>query len=230
MAGCNIALAGAGAGLALAGAYGNPASRLAEGWHGLARSVPDLLPLGRARLGVGHVGLAFGVGLRVSHGGGILAQMSPRLQRILSIVVFIMVGAFAIQFYKERWSKKQAVPVPSLPTKKADITSFVPISAVDLLDGQMERANMVPVSGDLRPVWTVQGRVHNGSAAVIANLTVRVTMFDSLDNAVDSANIELKGEIGPGTVQAFSRQVQLLPPKNGKFNWSWEVVDVKPRQ
>ena len=93
----------------------------------------------------------------------------------------------------------------------------------------MSRDLAVPLAGDLRPLWRIEGRIYNNSIQVVATVKLRITMNEKQYGiAVDSDDINLKPNIPPGGVRGFAQTVHLLPPVKGEaFEWNYEVIQAE---
>jgi hypothetical protein len=106
------------------------------------------------------------------------------------------------------------------PTKPAPAT--IPQEQIELFDGSMVRSNERILTGDLRPLWIVSGRIRNHSGEDIAHLRLQIQIFERQNEGNgtlrDVANLDFETDIPAGVVGSFSRQVQLLPPQKA---WDW---------
>jgi hypothetical protein len=114
------------------------------------------------------------------------------------------------------------------PSKPEDLS--LPIDTVALTDMLMSREPSVPLSGDLRPIWKVEGRIYNNDEyRTVSGLTIRISMnYKDTTIVVDTEDIDLKTVIPPKGTRAFARRVQLLPPSKGAaFEWTYDVISVE---
>jgi hypothetical protein len=113
-------------------------------------------------------------------------------------------------------------------TAKATPTTINP-QLIELVDGKMERSKAFRIDGDLRPIWTVSGRIKNWSPWDIKSVTIRIDISSrGSSQVVDQATLQIDADIPSESIGSFSREIQILPP-NTAWQWSYEVVNVVPK-
>lgn len=144
------------------------------------------------------------------------------------ILFFIVLIAFGVGVRScARPSTGKKPPTQPAALEPASIVESIPVGAVQLFDGTIRRESAIPMSGDRRPLWLVEGRIYNTSARDITHLSLRVIMTDTKQSQIDGTTIDLKINIPAGEVRGFSQEIQFLPPAHGAdWNWDWQVVTV----
>lgn len=100
---------------------------------------------------------------------------------------------------------------------------------VDLVDGTLRRSSGFKMSGDLRPIWIVSGRIENFSPVELKSVSIKIEMGSkSPPKIVDDAVLVVDTDILPGDIGSFSRDIQLLPPDTA-WEWSWSVIKAVPK-
>jgi hypothetical protein len=90
------------------------------------------------------------------------------------------------------------------------------------LDNSGER-----IIGDRRPLYVVEGRLTSNLLYTDANeVVVKVYFVDKNLQALDTAEFTVDN-IAPQGTKAFRTVVPLLPPKNKRFNYVFEIYAVK---
>ena len=86
-------------------------------------------------------------------------------------------------------------------------------------DFSLRLSSTIPVTGDLRPLYLVAGRIQNNSPYTLTGIRLVVEIWNA-KGMKDSAILDLKMNILTGEAQTFAQNVHLLPPP-GKWNWSY---------
>lgn len=95
---------------------------------------------------------------------------------------------------------------------------------LELSDLWIRPSANIPVTGDLRPLWRVHGRISNRSHYSATRVKLEVQIWTETE-MVDSAVLEIKAEILPGATRSFEQEVHLAPPK-GKWEWDCLRIEV----
>jgi hypothetical protein len=126
-----------------------------------------------------------------------------------------------------RPATKQPEPVTATPSSPKP-TEPLPIAVdeIELFDGMAHPSEERALTGDLRPVWIVSGRIRNSSSKELGGLRVRffVTARGKPEEIEDETILDFPTDILPSSVGSFSRKIQLLPPR-GAYDWDWKVID-----
>jgi hypothetical protein len=112
-------------------------------------------------------------------------------------------------------SAAPAKPIPAEPIPREPALNSEDLTFSDLM---IQPSPNISVAGDLRPLWRVQGRIHNRSPYTIKSVRLLVHVWTKVERS-DSAIFELKTEIPPGEVQSFGQDIHLSPPEG---DWSWD--------
>jgi hypothetical protein len=116
------------------------------------------------------------------------------------------------------------------PAQKPDSVAL-PVGTVDLLETSLAKSSTVPLGGDLRPVWRVQGRIYNNSDyKTVSSVKIRVFFVEGDGQLqLDGDDMDIKISIPPSEMRAFVREVRLLPPSDKRENYEWgsKVVEVR---
>jgi hypothetical protein len=117
--------------------------------------------------------------------------------------------------------QKTAV-VPQTPTDRELSPEEIKIRLEGGTD-TIEPSSSRTVSGDLRPLWIVTGKVRNATSPTVKTVKIRIIAYDSkTHDALDTADIEVD-DIQPQTTKAFRREVPLMIHW-GKFYFYDELV------
>jgi hypothetical protein len=93
----------------------------------------------------------------------------------------------------------------------------------------MQRSAAIQLSGDLRPIWIVSGRIRNNSPAEISSVTIEINIVPRTDPLpVDSATLVIETDLPPDAVGSFSREIHILPPKGG-WDFTYSVTKALPK-
>gem|GEM_PF-6612988 len=101
-----------------------------------------------------------------------------------------------------------------------------PNSQLSLFEASMVRSTSRMLSGDLRPIWVVSGRIENHTQYFVEEVWVEVTLYNTqTGKQADSSVIKLEHlRLPPNdSVVAFSRSIQILPPSTG-WGWRYEII------
>jgi hypothetical protein len=134
------------------------------------------------------------------------------------LVLFSMVGCD--QFHDP--------PNSSPPAPVTVITTPVTISPflIDVTEAKIRRSTAFRLDGDLRPVWTVTGRLRNLSSIEIKSVSLKIGIFKKSDSeVVDEAILVIDMDLLPSGIGSFSRDIQILPPES-PWGWSCEPIKV----
>ncbi|MGH9773560.1 MAG: hypothetical protein ACRD50_01280 [Candidatus Acidiferrales bacterium] len=89
----------------------------------------------------------------------------------------------------------------------------------------LARSLDIPVTGDLRPLWRISGRIHNHCPRELTDLTFAVEVYKKgSSEELDSAELILKETIPGFTARGFVEEVHLRLPEKG---WTWSIEPVK---
>jgi hypothetical protein len=91
-----------------------------------------------------------------------------------------------------------------------------------LSDTWIRESTKIPLSGDLRSLWRVHGRIQNNSAYTLKTVRLVVRIWTKKE-FVDTAVFEVKTDILPNTIQSFEQEVHLSMPA---ANWGWDCQPV----
>jgi hypothetical protein len=124
--------------------------------------------------------------------------------------------------------KKTTIGPESPASSKAQPAAPIPVDQVELFDTVMQHSDERMLTGDLRPVWIVSGRIRNNSMEYLGELHLRIhiTPRGSTDEVLDEANLVIETDISPGSAESVSRKIQILPPQKA-WEWTYEVVDAR---
>jgi len=79
------------------------------------------------------------------------------------------------------------------------------------------------ISGDLRPLWIVTGKISNSYNLDIKSVKIRLTAYDNKAHTVlDTADVEVD-DLPALSAKAFRREVPLMVQK-GQFNFSYDFL------
>jgi hypothetical protein len=158
----------------------------------------------------------------------------PRTSSILGpifvLLLVLLIGCDDVDKTTSTDPQPVTSSAPATPTTPAPAT--IPQEQIELFDGSMARSNERILTGDLRPLWIVSGRIRNYSGEDLAHLRLQVHIFERRNEGNgtlrDEANLDLETDIPAGGVGSFSRQVQLLPPPKA-WDWDWVVVEARTK-
>jgi hypothetical protein len=111
------------------------------------------------------------------------------------------------------------VPTPALPKPS------VSVDQLTISDLKLRKSTSIPVTGDLRPLWRVHGRVLNKSAYTVKSMRLLVQLWTKQEFS-DSAVFTLKTEIPPGAVRSFEQEIHLSPPA-AAWDWDCQISSVE---
>jgi hypothetical protein len=116
----------------------------------------------------------------------------------------------------------KAVASPQAPK-----VEFQPVvQPADLIgsDFVLRKSSSVPLTGDLRPIYIISGRIGNTSHFTVTKLRILVSVYarskEAVNEKLDSAFVDIDMEIPPGEAQSFARSFHIQPP-SGKWNWDY---------
>jgi hypothetical protein len=81
------------------------------------------------------------------------------------------------------------------------------------------------ISGDLRPLWVLTGRIANSYSRDVKSLRIRITAYGKgTDSAtvLDTADFEVN-DIPAGAARGFRREIPLMVSP-GRFSFSWTIL------
>jgi muconolactone delta-isomerase len=116
-------------------------------------------------------------------------------------------------------------PQQSVVVKSAPVKPAVSVDQLRVSDLRLRQSNSIPVTGDLRPLWRVHGRILNNSIYTIKSVRLLVRLWTKQEFS-DSAVFELKTEIPSGAVQSFEQEIHLSPPA-AAWNWDCRVASAE---
>ncbi len=120
-----------------------------------------------------------------------------------------------------------AASVRTSPKVAAPSSLTDPSTQLDLFDLVMVKSPEIPLNGDLRPIWTVSGRIRNLTTFSIKGVQIQVhILYKSNSLEADSARFEVNTPIPPLETIAFKQDIQVQPPKE-KWGWTYDVVGAK---
>jgi len=123
-------------------------------------------------------------------------------------------------------TKSEPAPTSTTETKRTEAAEIWP-KQIEVFDASMRRSDTRMMTGDLRPIWVVSGRIKNNSPQQLAEVLLRITVVKrGTVEPVDEADLRLDTDIAPLGVSSFSRNVQLLPPQQA---WEWDLEVIKGR-
>ena len=115
---------------------------------------------------------------------------------------------------------------PAQVVNKAPVPVTIDPSSLELFDGEMRKSTAFRLSGDLRPIWIVSGRIRNNSSSEVGSVTIRISInATSTQDQFDGATLAIDTDIPPGSVGSFSREIQIMPPAV-PWGWSYDIVKV----
>ncbi len=120
--------------------------------------------------------------------------------------------------------KEAPKPLPPTPAISAPPATIDPL-LIELVEGNMRRSTAFRIDGDLRPVWTVSGRIRNHSSSELKSVSLKIQIqAKSTADVVDENVLVVDTEIPPGSISSFSRDIQIMPPD---IPWAWNYHAVK---
>jgi C4-dicarboxylate transporter len=122
-----------------------------------------------------------------------------------------------------------AAPVASPVAPDSNL--LIDTSQISLFDMRMEKSAKFSISGDLRPIWTVNGRIKNDSAMDLKEVKIEVDLFTlKTMERIDSAFITVSSFVPAMGVTAFRQEIHLQPGREPS-TWSAVVVaaTIEPR-
>lgn len=128
-------------------------------------------------------------------------------------------------------SPKKQPPTPEQQAVfKAAVESMRLKSSIFIEDGVLHRSSTRSLSGDLRPFWTVSGRLKNISLTDVQSVTLRIEIHKGTYEGavVDSADLVIDSLIPAGAMTSFSRDIQIMPP-DGNWEWNYLVMKAVPK-
>lgn len=100
---------------------------------------------------------------------------------------------------------------------------------IEIFDGEMRKSSAFRLSGDLRPIWIVSGRIRNNSSSELGHVTVRINVTGkATSDQFDGATLKIDTDIPPGSVGSFTRDIQIMPP-TVPWAWSYDIVKAVPK-
>jgi len=93
----------------------------------------------------------------------------------------------------------------------------------------MRLSKIQPLSGDMRPVYLISGRIQNSTGMTLNSVTVGI-FVESADKdrePYDEADVRIDGPIPDGT-RGFLRKIQILPPRGKRWTFRAYVIDASP--
>lgn len=130
----------------------------------------------------------------------------------------------------EQLSKEQAQKTdvkPQEPDSRAYVSSVVQSCLAFLPDTGLSRSSSVPITGDLRPLWRVTGRVHNNCERDILDVTFFIVAYkkDSFEQ-LDTSELTLKGTIAAHSTRGIEENVHL---RIAVRDWGWNIYPTSGR-
>jgi hypothetical protein len=96
-----------------------------------------------------------------------------------------------------------------------------------LPDTTLSRSSKVQLSGDLRPFWRVSGRVRNGCAYDVSDVTFFIVVYKkgSSYEQLDTSELTFKGTIAAKSTRGIEEDVQLrIAIRDG--SWGWNIYPI----
>jgi hypothetical protein len=129
-------------------------------------------------------------------------------------------------------AKTQAETLAAPATEKGHIN----VEDLQVSDLWMRKSEVAPITGDLRPLYRVHGRIQNLAYYTATRIKLQVEVWvpyappRNMRTApkaemVDSAVLEIESEILPGTTQSFEQQIHIAPP-SGHWDWRCQAIEV----
>lgn len=152
---------------------------------------------------------------------------SGRLNSRLYVLLNLLAASLLFANGCNRVPDQDKTPAAQDTTKASQLTTAIEPYRIDLFDMVMARSRAYKVSGDLRPIWIVSGRLRNNTALAIGHVRLHISLIDKRTNSeVDGSDLDLVTNIRPWSVGSFSQEVQVLPP-NKPWYWKSEAVHVE---
>jgi len=124
-------------------------------------------------------------------------------------------------------ARQEPAPVTSPATAAP---ALINPELIELTDGSMRRSKTFSVNGDLRPFWLVSGRLKNESSSELKSVTIRITVTSKASSEViDGATLQIDTDIPSGAVGSFAREIQLMPPDTGGWDWTYDIIKAVPK-
>jgi hypothetical protein len=113
------------------------------------------------------------------------------------------------------------------PLKKVDVLVDDPDTKLTLSNlGLAPAKSYVKMFKDLRPYWTVTGRIQNQTMFPMRNVRLQAHMVERDTNVeADSTVFELSQEIPANSTVSFAQAIQIQPPAGHLWRWECGVVE-----
>ena len=110
---------------------------------------------------------------------------------------------------------------------RENVTSVIQSCLVFLPDTTLSRSSSVPITGDLRPLWRVSGRVRNNCQREISDITFFIVAYkkDSFEQ-LDASELTLKGTIAAASTRGIEENVHL---RIAVRDWGWNIYPTNGR-
>jgi hypothetical protein len=123
---------------------------------------------------------------------------------------------------------------PAAPKPSGPQLLDYPTGQLDLIGLTMSKSRaFIATGGDLRPLWTVRGRIknHTAPAVSIKEIRLHIRIYDAAGEEADSALLTVRTLIPPQDTVSFEENIQVMPP-DGKWSWMCDLEQavVAPEQ
>ena len=142
---------------------------------------------------------------------------------VIALIMLFMVACHDSSPVQAEFAK--AAPAA---TQTENVRLRIPSDSIRLADLRMQRSVKISMTGDLRPLYVVSGRIWNCSANTLKSVTLRFPII--ADSAtVDDPHLQLDISVPPNGVGSFSREISFLPPSR-KWEWTYGIVEAQGLQ
>jgi len=157
--------------------------------------------------------------------------MRPWQRIICSLTAFFLIcAAFCCDSIQDALKSSSSPSTQSANPSPKPASLSLPTETVELEDVAIKFDSNSLGSVDLRPIWIIEGRIHNlTEGKTIKQVTVRFTFkYQSSGVEMDGEDVRFETKIPPNGVRSFSRRLQLLPPQHKEdYNLGCDVVSVE---
>lgn len=118
-------------------------------------------------------------------------------------------------------ASRSAADTVSAPRMLTNVSKQITVTNL-----RLQKSLTQPLTGDVRPMWIVSGSLQNHTTGFVSSVWLEFHVRDKqTGQETDSTVLKLNDlRLPPNEgVQAFSRTVQLLPPKTS-WSWDYEVI------
>ena len=153
---------------------------------------------------------------------------SPKKRNVLLQIVALFAIEMGIMCGCEHAPQTQPPPPhprPAVNDQQSVQEMLKTCLEIDPPDTSLVRASSVPVTGDLRPLWRVSGRVRNKCPNEFYDVEYLIHVYRK--NAIvelDSTELIISGTIAANSTRGFEQTVHL---RINEQNWDWFLYPIK---